>query len=41
MTSEIMKTFHEVAADPRAQMDKYIAEGRKVVLTAPVYTPDE
>ncbi|MCQ2566916.1 MAG: 2-hydroxyacyl-CoA dehydratase family protein [Mogibacterium sp.] len=41
MTSEIMKTFHEVAADPRAQMDKYIAEGKKIVLTAPVYTPEE
>ncbi|MBQ0017799.1 MAG: 2-hydroxyacyl-CoA dehydratase [Clostridiales bacterium] len=41
MTSEIMKKFHEVAADPRAQMDKYIAEGKKVVLAAPVYTPEE
>ena len=41
MNSEIMKKFHEVATSPRAQMDKYIAEGRKVVLTAPVYTPEE
>jgi len=41
MNSEIMNKFHEVATSPRAQMDKYIAEGKKVVLTAPVYTPEE
>lgn len=41
MNSEIMKKFHEAASSPRAQMDRYIAEGRKIVLTAPVYTPEE
>ncbi|MDD5823091.1 MAG: 2-hydroxyacyl-CoA dehydratase family protein [Firmicutes bacterium] len=41
MVNEIFAKFHEVATSPRAQMDKYIAEGKKVVLTAPVYTPGE
>lgn len=41
MVNEIFAKFHEVATSPRAQMDKYIAEGKKVVLTAPVYTPEE
>lgn len=38
---ELLGRFHEVASDPRKQMDKYLAEGRKVVLVAPVYTPEE
>jgi benzoyl-CoA reductase/2-hydroxyglutaryl-CoA dehydratase subunit BcrC/BadD/HgdB len=38
---ELLEKFHQVAVSPRAQMDKYLAEGKKVVLTAPVYTPDE
>ena len=29
------------AADPAALKDKYLAEGKKIVLTAPVYTPEE
>ena len=29
------------AADPAALKAKYLAEGRKIVLTAPVYTPEE
>ena len=37
----ILKKMHEVAASPRAQMDKYLAEGKKIVLCAPVYTPEE
>ncbi len=41
MVKDILAKFHEVAASPRAQMDKYMAEGKKVVLTAPVYTPEE
>ena len=39
--NEILKKMHEVAASPRAQMDKYLAEGKKIVLCAPVYTPEE
>ena len=35
----ILERFRE--ADPAALKDKYLAEGRKVVLTAPVYTPEE
>ena len=32
----IPKKMHEVApASPRAQMDKYLAEGKKIVLCAP------
>lgn len=41
MLNEILNQFHEVATSPRAQMDKYLSEGKKIVLTAPVYTPEE
>lgn len=38
---ELLNRFHEAASSPRAQMEKYLAEGKKVVLMAPVYTPEE
>ena len=38
---ELYYVFHEIAANPREQMNRYIAEGKKIVLTAPVYTPNE
>lgn len=38
---ELLERFEEAAANPRRQMDRYLAEGRKVILTAPVYTPEE
>ena len=38
---ELLNQFHDIASDPKKQMDRYLAEGRKVVLTAPVYTPEE
>lgn len=38
---QLLEKFHETAAHPRRQMDRYLAEGKKVVLTAPVYTPEE
>ena len=38
---EILSRFHTVAADPGAQMRQYLEAGEKVVLTAPVYTPEE
>ena len=41
MIQDTIRKFHEAAASPRAQMDKYMAEGKKIVLTAPVYTPEE
>lgn len=41
MLDEMLKKFHEVATSPRAQMDKYMKEGKEIVLTAPVYTPEE
>lgn len=41
MVQDVMAKFHEAAASPRAQMEKYMAEGKKIVLTAPVYTPEE
>lgn len=41
MLDEMLKKFHEVATSPRAQMDKYMKEGKDIVLTAPVYTPEE
>lgn len=39
--TEILKKFEAVAADPKGQKEKYLAAGKKVVLTAPVYTPEE
>ena len=41
MIQDTIRKFHEAAASPRAQMEKYMAEGKKIVLTAPVYTPEE
>ena len=41
MVKDILAKFHEAASQPRAQMEKYMAEGKKIVLTAPVYTPEE
>lgn len=38
---EILRNFHMAASNPKGQMDKYLANGEKVVLTAPVYTPEE
>ena len=38
---ELLACFHKAAADPAGQMKKYLEEGRKVVLTAPIYTPEE
>jgi len=39
--NELLAQFHEIAASPRKQLDKYLAQGKKVVLCAPVYTPEE
>lgn len=38
---ELLNRFHEAASDPAGQKEKYLAEGKKVVLCAPVYTPEE
>lgn len=40
-TQELLRRFHGAAADPRGQLNKYLEAGEKVVLTAPVYTPEE
>jgi bcr-type benzoyl-CoA reductase subunit C len=40
-TQQLLDKFHEIASNPMKQKDAYIAKGRKVVLTAPVYTPEE
>lgn len=40
-TEEIFAKLHDIAADPAKQKDQYLAAGKKVVLTAPVYTPEE
>lgn len=39
--NELFAQLHEVAAAPKKQLDKYLAEGKKVVAVAPVYTPQE
>lgn len=38
---ELLASFHEAAANPSEQMRRYLASGEKVVLCAPVYTPEE
>ncbi len=37
----VLEKFHAVAANPKKQLDTYLSNGDKVVLTAPVYTPEE
>lgn len=38
---ELFNKFHEVATNPAAQKKAYLEAGKKIVLTAPVYTPEE
>lgn len=38
---ELLKQLHDIAAAPDKQFQKYLSDGKKVVLTAPVYTPQE
>lgn len=40
-TEELLAKFHEIASHPAKQKEKYLASAKKVVLTAPVYTPEE
>jgi bcr-type benzoyl-CoA reductase subunit C len=37
----MLKQFEEIATSPKEQFDKFLLEGKKVVLCAPVYTPNE
>lgn len=38
---ELFDKFHEIVSNPAAQKKAYLEAGRKIVLTAPVYTPEE
>ncbi|MDR0386579.1 MAG: 2-hydroxyacyl-CoA dehydratase family protein [Treponema sp.] len=38
---QILDRFHTVASNPAKQKDAYLAAGKKVVLVAPIYTPEE
>lgn len=38
---ELLGQLHEAAECPKKQLDKYLAEGKKVVAMAPVYGPQE
>lgn len=40
-TKECLAIFHDIASNPKKQKEKYLAAGKKIVLTAPIYTPDE
>ncbi|WP_099466623.1 2-hydroxyacyl-CoA dehydratase subunit D [Konateibacter massiliensis] len=40
-SKEILTTLKEIALNPKKQKERYLAEGKKIVLTAPVYTPEE
>ena len=39
--NELLTKFHDIAANPDKQLKSYIKEGKKVVICAPVYTPEE
>lgn len=39
--TELLEAFHKVAANPAAQLKKYLDAGQKVVGCVPVYTPEE
>ena len=41
MLNDILNKVHDIAVSPRRQMEEYLKQGKKVVLTAPVYTPEE
>lgn len=41
MIKDKIAQFHKIAGSPREQMDKYLSEGRNIILTAPIYTPEE
>ncbi|AYD40209.1 2-hydroxyacyl-CoA dehydratase [Clostridium fermenticellae] len=38
---ELLKKFHEIASNPKKQFKSYLKDGKKVVICAPVYTPEE
>lgn len=38
---ELLAQLHEAASSPKKQLEKYLAQGKKVVAVAPVYTPNE
>lgn len=38
---DLLNRFHEAAASPKAQLERYLAQDKKIVLCAPVYTPEE
>ena len=37
----VLDKFHAAASNPKGQLDTYLTNGEKVVLVAPVYTPEE
>lgn len=38
---ELLEKFHEIASNPSKQKEAYLSEGKKIVLIAPIYTPEE
>ncbi|KNZ41618.1 2-hydroxyacyl-CoA dehydratase subunit D [Acetobacterium bakii] len=38
---EKLQAFHEIASSPKEQLKKYLEQNKKVVICAPVYTPEE
>lgn len=39
--TELLAKFHEAASNPSSLKEAYLKEGKKVILVAPVYTPEE
>jgi benzoyl-CoA reductase/2-hydroxyglutaryl-CoA dehydratase subunit BcrC/BadD/HgdB len=40
-TQKLLERFSEIATNPKKMKDNYINSGKKIVLTAPYYTPNE
>lgn len=39
--NELIGKFQQVSSEPKAMMDRYLAEGKKAIGVLPVYTPEE
>lgn len=39
--NKLLADFHNIAANPKKQLNKYLEQGEKVIACVPVYTPEE
>lgn len=38
---QLLDRFHEIASNPKKQKEQFLADGKKIILCAPVMTPEE